>query len=119
MEINVRGNNNEIRIRIHEVLDESNEPITAKEIAEECEISTQKACAILRQMVRDGDIEQNVIKQRRVYTSDNNEVSIDWEVVDDDSIDFTFKNVSFIDEIKERLKIFILTFLEEMLDINE
>lgn len=119
MEINVHGNNNEVRIRIYEVLNESNEPITAKEIAEECEISTQKACAILRQMVRDGDIEQSVIEQRRVYTSDSNEVSIEWEVVDDDTIDFNFENVSFIEEIKERLKIFILTFLEEMLDIDE
>lgn len=119
MEINVHGNNNEIRIKIHEVLDESNESITAKEIAEECGISTQKACAILRQMVRDGEIEQNIIKQRRVYTSDNNEISIEWEVVNNDTIDFSFENVSFVKEIKERFKIFILTFLEEMLDINE
>lgn len=119
MKINVHGNNNEIRIRIHEVLEESNEPITAKEIAEECEISTQKASAILIQMARNGEIEQNVIRQRRVYTSDNNEVSIEWEVVNDDTIDFDFENVSFIKEIKERLKIFILTFLEEMLDIDE
>ena len=119
MEIKVNGSNNEIKIRIHEILDKANEPITAVEVAEECEISTQKASAILMQMVRNGDIEQNVIRQRRVYTSDTNEVSIEWEVVDDDEIDFNFESVSFFEEIKERLRIFILTFLEEMLDINE
>lgn len=52
--------NEPVKARILEVLGE--EPKTATEIGKEVEISTQKASALLRQLVEDGKVEKTDVK---------------------------------------------------------
>ena len=52
--------NEPVKARILEVLGE--EPKTATEIGKEVEISTQKASALLRQLVNDGKVEKTDVK---------------------------------------------------------
>ena len=52
--------NEPVKVRILEVLGE--EPKTATEIGKEVEISTQKASALLRQLVEDGKVEKTDVK---------------------------------------------------------
>lgn len=52
--------NEPVKARILEVLGE--EPKTATEIGSEVEISTQKASALLRQLVEDGKVEKTDVK---------------------------------------------------------
>ena len=52
--------NEPVKARILEVLGE--EPKTAAEIGKEVEISTQKASALLRQLVEDGKVEKTDVK---------------------------------------------------------
>lgn len=110
--------NEDLKQQIIDLMRESNEPLSALEIAQELDISTQKTCALMKQLHADGQIATRYEKAMRKFAMQNETQSnftFDYEVTDGDEIDFEFTHTPKIRQLANKILAIFYT-IEMLLD---
>lgn len=111
--------NDYLKDEIVELMSDIKNPLSATDVADKLDISTQKAAALIKQLIQEGRVDYRCRKIRsgiiKTYIIPRNDFTFEYEVTSGDDVEFEFTHTSKIRQFANRVLAFFYT-VEMLLD---
>jgi predicted ArsR family transcriptional regulator len=111
--------NEYLKDEIVELMNDIRCPLTAADVADKLDISTQKAAVLMKQLIQEERIHCRCRKTKdriqKTYTIAENDFTFEYEVTNGDDVEFEFTHTSKIRQLANKVLAFFYT-VEMLLD---